>query len=89
MPRTISSQISGPVVLGPTDNPLTITATGTVASTGSSDGIDGEAELRGRSPIREWSPPPGRWSLIGWRRRHQQHRSVSGNDGLVLRAAAM
>jgi hypothetical protein len=41
MPRIIFSQINGPVVLAPADNPLIITGTGTVTSTGSADGIDG------------------------------------------------
>jgi hypothetical protein len=43
MPRTISSSVTGPVTLAfPTDNPLTITSTGTVTSTGAgNDGIDG------------------------------------------------
>ncbi|MBV8447004.1 MAG: hypothetical protein JO124_03330, partial [Hyphomicrobiales bacterium] len=42
MSRTISSSTTGPVVLNAvTDNPLTITSTGTVTSSGSSDGIDG------------------------------------------------
>jgi len=43
MSRTISSSTTGPVVLNAvTDNPLTLTSTGTVTSTGSgADGIDG------------------------------------------------
>jgi hypothetical protein len=41
MSRTISSSTTGPVVLATTDNPLTITSTGTVTSTGTADGIDG------------------------------------------------
>jgi hypothetical protein len=41
MSRTISSSTTGPVVLGTADNPLSITSTGTVTSTGSADGIDG------------------------------------------------
>ena len=43
MSTTISSSTTGPVVLGTADNPLYITSTGTVTSTGSADGIDGEA----------------------------------------------
>src|ERR1700722_10650097 len=44
MARKISTQIVGPVALAPTDNPLTITATGGVTSTGAGiDGIDGAA----------------------------------------------
>ena len=39
MARTISSNTVGPVVLRTVDNPLTITRTGTVTSTGS--GVDG------------------------------------------------
>ncbi len=42
MSRTISSSTTGPVVLNPTtDNPLYVTATGTVTSTGTADGVDG------------------------------------------------
>ncbi|SED63550.1 hypothetical protein SAMN05519104_3975 [Rhizobiales bacterium GAS188] len=41
MPRTISSSTTGPVILGTADNPLYITSTGTVTSSGSADGIDG------------------------------------------------
>jgi hypothetical protein len=43
MATTISSSTTGPVVLGTADNPLYITSTGTVTSTGSADGIDGGA----------------------------------------------
>src|SRR5579864_5739630 len=43
MPRTISSNTTGPVILGTADNPLYITGTGTVTSTGSVDGVDGAA----------------------------------------------
>src|SRR5579872_1073488 len=44
MSTTISSSVTGPVILAPaTDNPLYITSTGTVTSTGISDGIDGGA----------------------------------------------
>ena len=43
MSRTISSSTTGPVVLGTADNPLYITSTGRVTSTGSADGIDGGA----------------------------------------------
>jgi hypothetical protein len=40
----ITSAISGPFILGPSDNPLTITSTGAVTSTGTGvDGIDGDA----------------------------------------------
>ena len=43
MSRTINTGVTGPVTLNPaTDNPLTITSTGTVTSTGAgNDGIDG------------------------------------------------
>jgi hypothetical protein len=41
MARTISTSVAGPVVLTSTDTPLTITSTGSVASTGTADGIDG------------------------------------------------
>jgi hypothetical protein len=43
MARTISSSTIGPVVLGTADNPLYITSTGRVTSTGTADGIDGGA----------------------------------------------
>ena len=43
MSRTISTSTTGPVVLGTADNPLYITSTGRVTSTGSADGIDGGA----------------------------------------------
>ncbi len=43
MATTISSSMSGPVVLGPSDDPFIITSTGTVTSTGPVDGIDGAA----------------------------------------------
>ena len=43
MSKTISSSTTGPVVLGTADNPLYITSTGRVTSTGSADGIDGGA----------------------------------------------
>ncbi len=40
----ISSAISGPFILGPVDNPLTITSTGAITSTGTgNDGVDGSA----------------------------------------------
>ena len=41
MSRTISTGTTGPVILSASDNPVTITSTGTVTSTGSADGIDG------------------------------------------------
>ncbi|SED63446.1 protein of unknown function [Rhizobiales bacterium GAS188] len=41
MSKTINSSTIGPVVLGTADNPLYITSTGTVTSTGAADGIDG------------------------------------------------
>ncbi|MBW0001941.1 MAG: VCBS repeat-containing protein [Hyphomicrobiales bacterium] len=43
MAKTINSSVTGPVTLAfPTDNPLTITSTGTVTSTGAgNDGVDG------------------------------------------------
>ena len=44
MARKISGTISGPLTLKPSDNPLTITGTGSVASTGANnDAIDGAA----------------------------------------------
>jgi hypothetical protein len=41
MSKTISSSTTGPVALGTADNPLYVTSTGMVTSTGSADGIDG------------------------------------------------
>ncbi|MBV9248099.1 MAG: hypothetical protein JO227_02475, partial [Acetobacteraceae bacterium] len=38
---TISSSVSGPITLSSTLNPLTISSTGTITSSGSSDAIDG------------------------------------------------
>ena len=43
MARTISGSTTGPVILGKADNPLDITSTGRVTSTGTADGIDGGA----------------------------------------------
>ena len=43
MARTISSSTIGPIALGASDNPLSITGTGQVTSTGTVDGIDGAA----------------------------------------------
>ncbi|MBV8792392.1 MAG: hypothetical protein JO237_10100, partial [Pseudolabrys sp.] len=40
---TITTSVAGPVTLNPALNPLYITNTGTVTSTGTSDGIDGAA----------------------------------------------
>ena len=43
MAFTLSTSVSGPVMLNPSLNPLYITNTGTVTSTGAADGIDGAA----------------------------------------------
>src|SRR6478736_2785822 len=43
MARKIVSTIDGPLVLGESDNPLIVTSTGTITSTGAADGIDGAA----------------------------------------------
>src|SRR5690242_10802098 len=46
MATTISSAMVGPINLQPTDNPLTITSTGSVGATGSGlDAIDGSAGI--------------------------------------------
>lgn len=45
MSRTISSNTTGPVVLGTADNPLYVTSNGTVTSSGSSDGVDGGSSV--------------------------------------------
>jgi hypothetical protein len=43
MALTISTSTSGPVALTGASNPLTITSTGSVTSTGTNDGADGGA----------------------------------------------
>jgi hypothetical protein len=44
MARTIKTSIAGPLILSPSDEPLTITATGAIASTAAgADEIDGAA----------------------------------------------
>ncbi len=45
MARTISNSISGPLALAASDNPLSITSTGQVLSTGALDAIDGAAGI--------------------------------------------
>ena len=73
MPRTISTSVPGPVTLNPaTDNPLTITSTGTVTSTGvGNDGIDGAAA----------TPPP--WTVTS-----SGSVSSASADGIRLSGAA-
>jgi hypothetical protein len=49
MSRTISSNTTGPVVLGPADNPLTITSTGTVTATGSGANRTHKSDISNRA----------------------------------------
>ena len=87
MPRIISSSISGPVVLGPSDDPLLITSTGTVTSTGSADGIDGGSGTT-------WTianagivaASGGNGIALGGPGIVSNTGSISGLDGLDLRA---
>ena len=75
MSRTISTNTTGPVVLGTADNPLSITSTGTVASAGSAgrhrrgsgDHLDDDECRGGLLFGREWR-------VTGGPRHYQQHR---------------
>jgi hypothetical protein len=85
--RTISSSITGPVVLRTTDNPLTITSTGTVTSTGSgADGIDGAAgttwSITNAGKVtssRGFGVSLAGSGIVG------NSGSISGRDGIVFR----
>ena len=75
MATTISSSTTGPVVLGTADNPLYITSTGTVTSTGSADGIDGGAGTTWTITNAGVVSAVQRQRRVAGRQRHrQQHR---------------
>ncbi|SEE85431.1 hypothetical protein SAMN05444161_7459 [Rhizobiales bacterium GAS191] len=88
MSKTISSSTTGPVVLGTADNPLYITSTGTVTSTGSADGIDGGTgttwTISNAGVVSASSSGNGvslaSSGIVG------NTGSISGNDALVLHA---
>ena len=87
MSTTISSSTTGPVVLGTADNPLYITSTGTVTSTGSADGIDGGAGTTWTitnagvvSAVSGNGVSLASSGIVG------NTGSISGKDALVLRA---
>jgi Tryptophan-rich Synechocystis species C-terminal domain len=87
MATTISSSTTGPVVLGTADNPLYITSTGTVTSTGSADGIDGGTGTTWTitnagvvSAITGNGVSLASSGIVG------NTGSISGNDALVLKA---
>ncbi|SHM81545.1 beta strand repeat-containing protein [Bradyrhizobium lablabi] len=87
MSKTISSSTTGPVVLGTADNPLYITSTGTVTSTGSADGIDGGAGTTWTiSNAGVVSASSGNGVSLASSGIVGNTGSISGNDALVLRA---
>jgi hypothetical protein len=87
MARTISTSTSGPVVLTGASNPLTITSTGTVTSTGTNDGVDGGAGVT-------WTitnaglvtASTGNGISLAGTGILSNTGSVSGRDGMILRA---
>jgi hypothetical protein len=87
MSRTISSGTTGPVVLGTADNPLYITSTGTVTSTGSADGIDGATgttwTITNAGVV---SASGGNGVSLASSGIVSNTGSISGKDALVLRA---
>jgi VCBS repeat protein len=89
MSRTISSSTTGPVVLNPTtDNPLYITATGTVTSTGTADGVDGGSGTSwtiSNAGVISAAVTGNGVSLAG-SGIVTNTGSISGNEGLVLSA---
>ena len=87
MSRTISSSTTGPVVLGTASNPLYITSTGTVTSTGSADGIDGGAGTTWTiSNAGVVSASSGNGVSLASSGIVGNTGSISGKDALVLRA---
>ena len=88
MSRTISTNTTGPVVLGTADNPLSITSTGTVASAGSGvDGIDGGAGTTWTiTNAGKVSSSGGNGVSLAGRGVINNTGSASGKDALVLRA---
>jgi hypothetical protein len=87
MSRTISSSTTGPVVLRTTDNPLSITSTGKVTSTGSADGIDGGTgttwTITNAGVV---SAAAGNGVSLASRGIVSNTGSISGKDALVLHA---
>ncbi len=87
MATTISSSTTGPVVLGTADNPLYITSTGTVTSTGTADGIDGGTGTTWTiSNAGVVSAVSGNGVSLASSGIVSNTGSISGNDALVLRA---
>src|SRR5260370_41482542 len=87
MSRTISSSTTGPVVLAATDNPLYITNTGTVTSTGSADGIDaGTGTTWTISNAGMVSASSGNGVSLASSGIVRNTGSISGNDAPVLHA---
>src|SRR5450755_4954143 len=88
MARTISTKTAGPVVLRPTDNPLTITGTGAVTSTGASqDGIDGATGttwIIGNAG--KVTSSTGYGISLASAGTVSNTGSISGKDGVVLKA---
>src|SRR5580693_6167870 len=87
MSRTISNSTTGPVVLGTADNPLYITSTGTVTSTGSADGVDGGAGTTWTiSNAGVVSASSGNGVLLAGSGIVGNTGSIAGNDAVVLQA---
>src|ERR1700732_2881547 len=87
MSTTISSSTIGPVVLGTADNPLTITSTGAVTSTGTADGIDGGHGTNWTiSNAGGVSTSGGNGVLLAGSGIVGNTGSISGKDALVLKA---
>jgi hypothetical protein len=87
MSRTISSSTSGPVVLATTDNPLYITSTGTVTSTGAADGIDGGSSTTWTiTNAGVVSASSGNGVSLAGAAAVSNTGSISGNDAVVLGA---
>ena len=84
---TISSPITGPLVLTPADNPVYITATGAVTSTGTADGIDGGAGTTWTiSNAGVISASSGNGVSLAGSGIVGNTGSISGNDALLLGA---
>ena len=89
MASTISTSITGPVTLGTADNPLTITNTGMVTSTGSGvDGIDGPAPTFWTIGNNGAVTASGRYGVRLDGGIVTNGRSISGgNDGVLISGA--
>ena len=85
--RTISTSVTGPVVLAPTDNPLTITSTGSVTTTtASADGVDGPIGTNWTiSNAGTVSSASGTAILIGGNGSVSNSGKISGREGIQLR----